>query len=91
MLQNYLYNNKKLNKIKQFTSFAKTFIMFVTKKNKNLCLCINYRDLNIITIKNRYFLFFINETLNRLINIQYFTKLNFKNIYYRIRIRVKNK
>ena len=91
MLQNYLYNNKKLNKIKQFINFAKTFIIFITKKNKNFRLCVDYRDLNVITIKNRYFLFFINKTLNRLINAQYFTKLNFKNIYYRIRIRVKNK
>ena len=91
VLQNYLYNNEKSNKIKQFTNFAKTFIIFVTKKNKNFRLCVDYRDLNIIIIKNRYFLFFINKTLNRLINAQYFTKLNFKNIYYRICIRVENK
>ena len=91
VLQNYLHNNKKSNKIKRFTNFAKAFIMFITKKNKNFRLCVDYRDLNVITIKNRYFLFFINKTLNRLINAQYFTKLNFKNIYYRIRIRVKNK
>ena len=90
-MQNYLHNNEKLNKIKRFISFAKAFIMFVTKKNKNLCLCVDYRDLNIITIKNCYFLFFIDKTLNRLIDARYFTKLNFKNIYYRIRIRVENK
>ena len=91
VLQNYLHNNEKFNKIKRFTSFAKAFIIFVTKKNKSFYLCIDYRDLNVITIKNRYFLFFINKTLNRLINAQYFTKLNFKNVYYRICIRVKNK
>ena len=65
--------------------------MFVAKKNENFCFCIDYRDLNVITIKNCYFLFFIDETLNRLIDARYFTKLNFKNIYYRIRIRAKNK
>ena len=86
-----MHNNKKLNKIKRFTNFAKVFIIFVTKKNKNFRLCVDYRNLNVITIKNYYFLFFINKTLNRLINAQYFTKLNFKNIYYRIRIRVENK
>ena len=90
-MQNYLHDNEKSNKIKRFTSFAKAFIMFVIKKNKSFCLCVDYRDLNIITIKNRCFLFFINKTLNRLINARYFTKLNFKNIYYYIRIRVKNK
>ena len=91
VLQNYLHNNEKSNKIKRFTNFAKAFIMFVTKKNKNFRLCVDYRNLNIIIIKNRYFLFFIDKTLNRLINAQYFTKLNFKNIYYCIRIRVENK
>ena len=90
VLQNYLYDNEKSNKIKQFTNFAKTFIMFVTKKNKNFRLCVDYRDLNVITIKNCYFLFFIDEILNRLIDAQYFTKLNFKNIYYCIYIRVEN-
>ena len=68
VLQNYLYNNKKSNKIKQFTNFAKTLIMFITKKNKNFRLCVDYRNLNVITIKNCYFLFFINKTLNRLID-----------------------
>ena len=64
--------------------------MFVAKKNESFRFCVDYCDLNVITIKNRYSLFFINETLNRLIDIRYFTKLNFKNAYYRIRIRAKN-
>ena len=69
----------------------KSVYYICNKKNKNYCLCVDYRDLNVITIKNCYFLFFIDKTLNRLIDAQYFTKLNFKNIYYRIRIRVENK
>ena len=44
-----------------------------------------------ITIKNRYLLFLIIKTLNRLCDIKVFIKLNFKNIYYKIRIRVNNK
>ena len=58
VLQNYLYNNEKSNKIKRFINFAKAFIIFVTKKNKNFCLCVDYHNLNVITIKNYYFLFF---------------------------------
>ena len=64
--------------------------MFVFKKNENFRLCVDYRNLNVITIKNRYF-FFIDETLNRLINARYFIKLNLRDVYYRIRIREKNK
>ena len=37
-------------------------------------------------VKNRHSLFLINKTLNRLNDIKKFIKLNFKNIYYRIRI-----
>ena len=42
-------------------------------------------------MKNRHFLFLINETLNRLNNVKRFIKLNFKNIYHRIRIRKDDK
>ena len=52
-------------------------------------LYINYRKLNIIIIKNRYFLSLINEILNRLNNVKRFIKLNLKNAYYYIRIRKK--
>jgi hypothetical protein len=50
----------------------------------------NYRDLNKITIKDYYFLFLINKTLDRLISAAYYTKLNFKDIYHKIRIKINN-
>ena len=59
-------------------------ILFILKKNEDLRLYINYRDLNKITIKNRYSLSLISKTLNRLNNIKRFIKVNLKNIYYRI-------
>ena len=49
--------------------------------------CVDYKNLNKITKKNRNFLFFITQVLNQLFDFAYFFKLNFKNIYYRIRIR----
>ena len=42
-------------------------------------------------IKNRYLLFLIIKTLNRLCDVKVFTKLNLKNIYYRIRIKKNDK
>ncbi len=60
------------------------------KKNNELRLCVNYRDLNAITIKNRYSLSLIIETLNRLNEFKCFIKLNFKNVYHRIRIKQDN-
>ncbi len=55
------------------------------KKNDELRLCVNYRDLNAITIKNHHLLFLIIKTLNRLNEFKCFIKLNLKNVYYRIR------
>jgi hypothetical protein len=28
--------------------------LFVLKKDKDLCLCVDYRPLNVVTIKNKY-------------------------------------
>ena len=55
--------------------------------NNDLRLCVDYRELNKVIIKNRYSLSLISETLNRLNKVKRFTKLNLKNIYHRIRIR----
>ena len=68
-------------------SFADILILFVFKKNKKLCLCVNYRSLNTIIIKNRHLLSLIIKTLNRLCEAKRFIKLNLKNAYHRIRIK----
>ena len=65
--------------------------MFIFKKNNELRLYINYKKLNTIIIKNRYLLFLIMKRLNRLCDVKVFTKLNLKNIYYKIRIKKDNK
>ena len=63
----------------------------MSKKNNELRLYIDYRDLNTIIIKNRYSFSLIFETLNRLCELKIFIKLNFKNVYYRFRIKIDNK
>ncbi len=42
-------------------------------------------------IKNRYPLFLITEILNRLYSFKIFIKLDFKDTYYRIRIKENKK
>ena len=68
-------------------SLADVLILFVFKKNEELRLCVNYKELNAIIIKNRHSLSLIIETLNRLCEAKRFIKLNLKNVYHRIRIR----
>ena len=62
-------------------------MLFIFKKNDNLRLCVNYRNLNVVIIKNKCFFSLIEKTLNRLMNIVYFTKFDFKNVYHRIQIQ----
>ena len=76
--------------IKSSISLANVSILFIFKKDEDLRLCVNYKNLNAIIIKNCYSLSFIIETLNRLYNVKRFTKLNLKNVYHRIRIKWDN-
>jgi len=89
IFRDYLLKNQISKYIRKFTNRANIPIFFVFKLNKTLRLY-NQR-LNFVIIKNRYLLFLIKKTLNCLINIYYFIKLNFENIYYCICIRKNNK
>ena len=86
-LRRYIEDAFRKNWIRSFVSSANASIFFVLKKDEELRLCVDYKSLNSITIKNRHSLSLIIETLNRLNNFKTFTKLNLKNAYHRIRIR----
>jgi hypothetical protein len=87
ILKNYLNKNLKKGYIQRSINPVSAPILFVFKKNGELRLYVDYRNLNKITIKNRYPFFLIKETLNRLNGAAIYTKFDFKNIYYKIRIR----
>jgi hypothetical protein len=80
--------------IKRFIVFSSSFvdvsILFVKKSKDYLKLCVDYRELNVITIKNRYSIFLINQLLNRFNDVKKFTKLNIQTTYNFIRIREEN-
>ena len=83
------YINEALAKgwIRESQSPAGAPILFVPKKSGELRLCVDYRGLNAITIKNRYPLPLINELLDRLNSSVIFSKIDLRNAYHRIRIR----
>ena len=62
-------------------------ILFVKKKDGSLRLCVDYRALNDITIKDRYPLPRIEETLNQIRGARYFTRLDLQSAYNLIRIK----
>jgi hypothetical protein len=66
-------------------------MLFIRKPNDSLRLYINYRGFNKVIIKNNYPLLLLSETLERFIGTKYFTKINIRNTYYRIRVREGDK
>ncbi len=81
ILRKYLAENEKKRFIRKSQSRAEYSILFTFKKNEELRLCVDYRKLNDITIKNRYSLSNISELQNRLSEVKYFTKLNLREAY----------
>ncbi len=87
ILKTYIENNLANNFINPSKSSIGGLIFFNKKPNKNLRLCINYQDLNTLTIKNRYLLLFIEKSLDQFEQARYFTQFNFINTYHQIKLR----
>jgi len=69
----------------------KRLFFFAPKIDSIIRLCVDYRRLNKITIKNQYPLLLVSELFNRLSYIKIFIKLDLYNAYYRIRIKKGDK
>ncbi len=87
ILRQYLNDVLVKEWIKHFISLTDASILFIFKKNDSFHLCMNYRDLNKIIVKNRHSLSLINETLDRLSKVKQFIKLDLKNVYHHLRIQ----
>jgi hypothetical protein len=86
VLREYLDNMLASGKIRRSTSPASAPILFVPKPNGTLRLCIDYRGLNKVTMKDRYPLPLMSELRDRLGKAKFFTKLDLKDGFYLIRM-----
>ena len=76
VLQKYLNDHLFKGFIWVSSSLAAALILFVHKSEGGLRFCVDYRGLNAITVKNRYSLPLIKETLNCLYKAVVYTKLD---------------
>jgi len=58
----------------------------VKKKDGSLRMCIDYRSLNEVTIKNKYPLLRIDDLFNQLKGAKYFSKIELRSSYYQMKI-----
>ena len=87
VLREYLEENLKKSFIQESQSPAGYPILFAPKKDRSLRLCVDYRKLNNITIKNQYLLPNANKLRDRISQATIFTKLDLKEAYNLIRMK----
>lgn len=87
VLRKFLQENLDKGFIRASTSPAASPVLFVKKPGGGLRFCVDYRALNALTIKNRYPLPLIRETLHQLSQAKFFTKLDVVGAFNRIRVK----
>jgi hypothetical protein len=64
--------------------------LFVKKKYESLRLCVDYRPLNTVTIKNKYPFPRIDVLFDQLVGAQVFSKIDLRSGYHQIKIRASD-
>ena len=73
--------------IRLSTSPWGALVLFTKKKDKTLQLCINYPQLNKVTIKNLYHLLRIDDLFDQLKGARVYSKIDLRTSYHQLRVR----
>nr|GFC82170.1 putative reverse transcriptase domain-containing protein [Tanacetum cinerariifolium] len=62
-------------------------VLFVKKKDGSFQMCIDYRELNELTVKNRYPLPRIDDLFDQLQGSSVYSKIDLRSSYHQLRVR----
>jgi len=85
-MKNYLIEHLNKNFISSSSISYASLILFVEKKDDSLRFCVDYRKLNALIKRDRYSLFLIDETLARIQDSKYLTRLNIIVVFNKLRM-----
>ena len=75
--------------IRRITSPWSAPALFVAKKDGSMWMCIDYRKLNRVTVKNKYPLPHIDDLFDQLRGSSFFSKNDLRSGYHQLRVRNK--
>jgi hypothetical protein len=87
VLKQYIDDNLEKGFIRLSISFYASPVLFVPKKDEIFRLCVDFRQLNSITVKDRYTLPLIKELYNRLRGAWVFISFDLRGAYNLIRMK----
>lgn len=85
-VRKHLLELRQAGVIRESTSPFSSPIVVVRKKNGDVRLCVDYRKLNLQTVKDAYALPNLEETFSTLTGSQWFSVLDLKSGYYQIEV-----
>ena len=87
LLRAYMEEMVATGKIRPGKGHAGSPVFFVREKTSKMCLVVDYRGLNAITIKDKYPIPFMTTLMEQVQESTWFTKLDLKNGFNLIRIK----
>uniref|UniRef100_A0A8C7YHL6 ribonuclease H n=1 Tax=Oryzias sinensis TaxID=183150 RepID=A0A8C7YHL6_9TELE len=86
-METYIHEALTSGHIRPSSSPVGAGFFFVEKKDKTLRPCIDYRELNLITVKDKYSHPLISSIFDSVQGAQVFSKLDLRNAYHLVRIK----